>query len=276
MNRSHVFTFAATFLFVAAVMIFSSLVAGNEQTAFYWVLFFGLVGLGVGFMSAARYMNGRPSESTSLVPQPVSGNTAAAAASEAPESVDYADDTDEPDAEPQPDENEVDVDADVPPAKRPATDEEQRMEAVNEEDLETTDERRAQASTGETVDDENQTEEEIPVEELTPAPPKNREEELAEEALLSPSDDPDDLTRIEGIGPAMSRALVSQNVDTFAKLADMSLDDIRAALDAAGQRFAPAAESWAEQASYAAKADWDGLDALQDRLVAGRYPDDEE
>ena len=130
-------------------MIFSSLVAGNEQTAFYWLLFFGLIGLGVGFMSAARYMNREPSESTSLVPQPVSDNTAVAAASEAPESVDYTDDVDEittaPGAE--------GVDEDVPPAaKQPATDEEQRMEAVNEDDLESADERRAQAATGETVD----------------------------------------------------------------------------------------------------------------------------
>ena len=124
--------------------------------------------------------------------------------------------------------------------------------------------------------DEEQTEEEIPVEELTPAPPVTAEEEAAQDELLEEeTDEPDDLTRIEGIGPAMNRAL-GQGVDTFAKLSKLSLEEIRAALDEAGQRFAPAAESWAEQASYAAKGDWDGLDALQDRLVAGRYPDDDE
>ena len=92
-------------------------------------------------------------------------------------------------------------------------------------------------------------------------------------AADAPDERPDDLTLLEGIGPKMSQALIAQGYTSFVKLADASVDDIRAALDAEGQRFAPAAESWAEQASYAARGDLEGLQELQGRLVGGRYPD---
>jgi len=88
--------------------------------------------------------------------------------------------------------------------------------------------------------------------------------------------EPDDLTRLEGIGAKMAAALVAGGLDTFEKVAAASLDDFRAAIEAAGMSFAPAAESWAEQASYAAKGDWDGLAALQDTLISGRYPSSDE
>lgn len=87
--------------------------------------------------------------------------------------------------------------------------------------------------------------------------------------------EPDDLTRLEGIGPKVADALVAAGLDTFEKVAAASIEDFQDALEAQGVRFAPAAESWAEQASYAAKGDWDGLAALQDKLVSGRYPSDD-
>jgi len=86
--------------------------------------------------------------------------------------------------------------------------------------------------------------------------------------------EPDELTKLEGIGPKISEALIAAGLDTFAKVAAASQEDFQAALEASGMSFAPSAESWAEQASYAAKGDWDGLDALQDTLVSGRYPTD--
>jgi predicted flap endonuclease-1-like 5' DNA nuclease len=92
---------------------------------------------------------------------------------------------------------------------------------------------------------------------------------------VKPSGEPDDLKKIEGIGPRMEKALVAQGIDTFAKLAEKSLDELREAVAAEGLRFAPSAESWAEQAGYAAKGDWDGLAALQDTLISGRYPPEE-
>ena len=84
----------------------------------------------------------------------------------------------------------------------------------------------------------------------------------------------DDLTKLEGIGPKMSKALIAGGIATFEKLASMNEDEIRVVLDEQGQRFSPSAESWPEQAGYAAKDDWDGLEKLQSILVSGRYPDD--
>lgn len=83
----------------------------------------------------------------------------------------------------------------------------------------------------------------------------------------------DDLTTIEGIGPKMSKALIAAGIDTFQKLTQASEDDLRAAVEAAGMRLAPSLGTWAEQASYAAKDDWDGLQALQDNLKGGRKAD---
>ncbi|MEO0560775.1 MAG: helix-hairpin-helix domain-containing protein [Chloroflexota bacterium] len=104
------------------------------------------------------------------------------------------------------------------------------------------------------------------------APAKSKPAPKTTKSAPAPADEPDELTKLEGVGPKTSKALIAQGIDTFAKLAALSLDEIREALEAGGVRFAPSAESWAEQAGYAAKGDWDGLTALQDRLEAGRYP----
>lgn len=97
--------------------------------------------------------------------------------------------------------------------------------------------------------------------------------DVPEAADATESNEPDDLTRIEGIGPKMSRALISAGIDTFAKLAEATEDDLRQAIDDAGMRFAPSLVTWAEQAGFAARGDWDGLDALQDELEGGRRVD---
>jgi F-type H+-transporting ATPase subunit gamma len=80
----------------------------------------------------------------------------------------------------------------------------------------------------------------------------------------------DDLTRVEGIGPKMSRALMAAGIDTFARLAAASEDELRSAIDQAGMRFAPSLSTWARQAELAAAGDWDGLTELQANLKAGR------
>lgn len=80
----------------------------------------------------------------------------------------------------------------------------------------------------------------------------------------------DDLTVIEGIGPKMSAALIAAGIDTFAKLAVADETILRAAISAAGMRFAPSLTTWPQQASYAARGDWDGLKKLTDTLTAGR------
>lgn len=84
----------------------------------------------------------------------------------------------------------------------------------------------------------------------------------------------DDLTLIEGIGPKMRMALIQAGISTFEKLAATSEDDLRRAVEEAGMRLAPSIPTWAEQAEYAARGDWDGLQTFQEKLVAGRRPED--
>lgn len=90
-------------------------------------------------------------------------------------------------------------------------------------------------------------------------------EEIAGETTLTG----DDLTRIEGIGPKISRTLLDAGVTTFAQLAALTPEQISGMLRAAKIRLA-ATDSWPEQARLAAAGQWDDLKALQEQLVAGR------
>lgn len=87
------------------------------------------------------------------------------------------------------------------------------------------------------------------------------------------SAEPDDLKKIEGIGPKMSRALNDAGIFTFAQLADANEEQLTQAVEDAGMRLAPSLPTWAEQANLAAKGDWDGLQTLQDSLKGGRKVD---
>lgn len=81
----------------------------------------------------------------------------------------------------------------------------------------------------------------------------------------------DDLTKVEGIGPAIAVVLNRAGIQTFAQLAESTASEIEEVLAAAGARFKvhdPA--SWPEQARLAASGDWPALFAYQDRLVGGR------
>lgn len=93
-------------------------------------------------------------------------------------------------------------------------------------------------------------------------------EVLAEEAVSDSGEI--DLTIIEGIGPKYSEILVGAGVDTFAKLAAMTTDEIVELVKANGGRKAGSMPTWAEQAKLAAAGDWDALEKLQDELTGGR------
>ena len=83
---------------------------------------------------------------------------------------------------------------------------------------------------------------------------------------------PDDLKKIEGIGPKIEGALNSVGIYSFETLATYSSESLKEILDQAEGSFKLAAtESWAEQASLAAKGEWDELAKLQDALKGGRY-----
>lgn len=70
----------------------------------------------------------------------------------------------------------------------------------------------------------------------------------------------DDLTVIDGIGAKINAALVAAGVDSFHKLANTSESRLREILDAAGVRIVGSSiHTWAHQAAYAARGDWEGL-----------------
>ncbi len=81
----------------------------------------------------------------------------------------------------------------------------------------------------------------------------------------------DDLTKIEGIGPAIRKLLAEHGIATFAALAASKPAAIEKILAAGGKRFNVAdASTWPQQATLAAKGDWAALKKLQDKLTGGR------
>lgn len=80
---------------------------------------------------------------------------------------------------------------------------------------------------------------------------------------------PDDLTKLEGIGPKVARVLNEAGITTFAALAQANPSELQKALSAAGMQMMDP-EGWIEQAALAAKSDWEGLQKLQEELKGGR------
>jgi predicted flap endonuclease-1-like 5' DNA nuclease len=97
------------------------------------------------------------------------------------------------------------------------------------------------------------------------------EAEPAEEAAEE-LPEPDDLKRIEGIGPKISSVLQAAGITTFAQLADADADQLRQVVEEADPRLLRLADptSWPEQASLAATGEWEAFDALLKELKAGR------
>ncbi len=83
---------------------------------------------------------------------------------------------------------------------------------------------------------------------------------------------PDDLERIEGIGPKIAGVLQAAGITTFAQLADADLSRLQQILRDADPRLLRLANpaTWSEQAALAASDQWEALGALQKELRAGR------
>ena len=85
------------------------------------------------------------------------------------------------------------------------------------------------------------------------------------------SDKGDDLTKIDGIGPAIAKLLNAAMIYTFKDLADTKVSRLQTILTKAGPKFkmhSPA--SWPEQSSLASVGRLDDLKKLQDELDGGR------
>jgi predicted flap endonuclease-1-like 5' DNA nuclease len=81
-------------------------------------------------------------------------------------------------------------------------------------------------------------------------------------------DRPDDLKRIQGIGPKIARVLGEAGIMTFSQLADSEAGRLRQILGESDPRLLRLADptSWPGQAKLAASGDWDALKALQGTL----------
>ena len=95
------------------------------------------------------------------------------------------------------------------------------------------------------------------------------DEERKAEAKVEKKTEADDLVKIEGIGPKVSKALIDAGITTFEALSNTTVEAIQKILTDAGLRMMDAS-TWPEQAKLAAAGDWDALKKLQDKLSGGR------
>ncbi len=81
----------------------------------------------------------------------------------------------------------------------------------------------------------------------------------------------DDLTKIEGIGPAVAELLNEAGIQTYAELSTTPAVKIKEILSNAGAHFSFRDPStWAKQASFANAGQWDRLASWQQELQGGR------
>ena len=106
-------------------------------------------------------------------------------------------------------------------------------------------------------------------EELAPAALPESEPEPQVVATSEAATLPDDLKKIEGIGPKVAGLLHENGIDTFAQLAETPVEKLSAILEAAKlQMMNPA--SWPKQAQLAANGEWEALQEMQESLRGGR------
>lgn len=108
-----------------------------------------------------------------------------------------------------------------------------------------------------------------PEPELEPVlePEPELEPEKNEEVELAPR--PENLERIEGIGPKVADLLKNAGITTFAALAETDVERLNQILDEADLQMMDAS-SWPQQAALAAAGDWEAFDKLTAELKGGR------
>lgn len=94
-------------------------------------------------------------------------------------------------------------------------------------------------------------------------------EDVEVHAVEEESHEPDDLTKIEGIGPKIASVFNAAGIATFSQLAGFDVEKLQQILDDAEIRLGDPS-TWAEQANLAAERNWDALEKLQDELQGGR------
>ena len=95
------------------------------------------------------------------------------------------------------------------------------------------------------------------------------EEKAPAKKAAAKSTEADDLKKIEGIGPKIAEVLGEAGVTTFAGLAKMDRDAIKAILETVSTLKSKEPKTWPQQAALAADGKWDELKVLQDELMGG-------
>lgn len=109
-----------------------------------------------------------------------------------------------------------------------------------------------------------------PIKKAAPAP-KKETPAPAPAAAAPKSVKPDQLTKIEGIGPKIAELLVAGGYESFVKLAEAPVPALKTILENAGPRYKMHnPTTWPQQAGLAAAGKWDELQELQDRLDGGK------
>jgi ribosomal protein L30 len=106
-------------------------------------------------------------------------------------------------------------------------------------------------------------------EQKAPAARRRTPTTLARQGASAVGAEPDDLERIEGIGPKIAGVLQAAGITTFAQLAAADTDRLGAILSEAKLNLA-SAETWPEQAALAAAGKWDEFERLTESLKGGR------
>jgi predicted flap endonuclease-1-like 5' DNA nuclease len=92
-------------------------------------------------------------------------------------------------------------------------------------------------------------------------------------AMAAPPANPDNLKKIEGIGPKTEKLCNDIGIWTFEALAQTSTAKLREMLEVAGPSFRLSSpDTWPKQAELAAAAKWEELKAYQDQLDGGMTP----
>jgi len=82
---------------------------------------------------------------------------------------------------------------------------------------------------------------------------------------------PDNLQRIEGIGPKIAQILATAGITTFQDVAGKSVDELKAILEAAGIANIADPASWPQQAQLLVRGEHKALEDLQANLRGGKY-----
>ncbi|MFM2414843.1 MAG: hypothetical protein RI911_536 [Candidatus Parcubacteria bacterium] len=87
----------------------------------------------------------------------------------------------------------------------------------------------------------------------------------------TPTQQKDDLKKIEGVGPAIEKLLNAEGITSFAQIASANPAHLKSILEKAGPQFAMHdCATWPEQAALARDGKWAEFEALIAKLINGK------